>query len=59
MKLVNFVKSVNTEMHKVVWPNAKETRRDTTTVVSLTIFFVIFFALVDWVLHQLMLLFVG
>ena len=58
MKLTKFVKDVNAEMHKVVWPTAKETRRDTTTVVSLTIFFIIFFAIIDWLLHQFMLLIV-
>lgn len=59
MKLTKFVKNVNAEMYKVVWPTAKETRRDTTTVVSLTIFFIIFFAIIDWLLHQFMLLIVG
>lgn len=59
MKLTKFVKDVNAEMHKVVWPTAKEMRRDTTTVVSLTIFFIIFFAIIDWLLHQFMLLIVG
>ena len=59
MKLTKFVKNVNAEMQKVVWPTAKETRRDTTTVVSLTIFFIIFFAIIDWLLHQFMLLIVG
>ena len=59
MKLTKFVKNVNAEMHKVVWPTAKVTRRDTTTVVSLTIFFIIFFAIIDWLLHQFMLLIVG
>ena len=59
MKLTKFVKNVNAEMHKVVWPTEKETRRDTTTVVSLTIFFIIFFAIIDWLLHQFMLLIVG
>ena len=59
MKLTKFVKNVNAEMHKVVWPTAKEPRRDTTTVVSLTIFFIIFFAIIDWLLHQFMLLIVG
>lgn len=59
MKLFKFIKSVNAEMHKVVWPTAKENRRDTSTVISLTVFFILFFALVDWLLHQLMWLIVG
>lgn len=45
-------------MHLVVWPTARENRRDTTIVISLTIFFVLFFALFDWIIQLLMKLFV-
>lgn len=58
MHLFRFLKSVKDEMHRVVWPTAKENRRDTTIVISLTLFFVIFFALVDWLIQQGMLAFV-
>ncbi|KRN59590.1 preprotein translocase subunit SecE [Limosilactobacillus secaliphilus] len=58
MHLFSFLKSVKTEMHRVVWPTAKENRRDTSIVISLTIFFVIFFALIDWIIQHGMLAFV-
>lgn len=58
MHLFRFLKSVIQEMHKVVWPTLRENRRDTAVVISLTIFFVIFFALADWVIQSLMLTFV-
>lgn len=58
MHLFRFIKSVNHEMHLVVWPTARENRRDTTIVISLTIFFVVFFALFDWIIQMLMKLFV-
>ncbi|EEU30196.1 MAG TPA: preprotein translocase subunit SecE [Candidatus Limosilactobacillus merdigallinarum] len=58
MHLFRFLKSVVQEMHKVVWPTWKENRRDTGVVISLTIFFVIFFALADWIIQAGMLAFV-
>ena len=58
MHLFRFIKSVNHEMHLVVWPTARENRRDTTIVISLTIFFVLLFALFDWIIQMLMKLFV-
>lgn len=58
MHLFIFLKSVREEMHRVVWPTAKENRRDTSIVISLTLFFVLFFALVDWLIQQGMLAFV-
>ena len=58
MRLFRVLKSVNHEMHLVVWPTARENRRDTTIVISLTIFFVLFFALFDWIIQMLMKLFV-
>ena len=56
--MIKFIKSVNHEMKLVVWPTAKENRRDTTIVVTLTLFFVLFFALFDWLIQLLMKLFV-
>ena len=58
MHLFRFLKSVVQEMHKVVWPTWKENRRDTGVVISLTSFFVIFFALADWIIQAGMLGFV-
>jgi preprotein translocase subunit SecE len=45
-------------MKLVVWPTARENRRDTTIVISLTLFFVLFFALFDWLIQSFMKLFV-
>ena len=56
--LMKFIKSVFHEMHLVVWPTAKENRRDTGIVITLTLFFVVFFAIADWLIHSLMLWFV-
>ena len=58
MHLFRFLKSVVQEMQNVVWPTWKENRRDTGVVISLTIFFVIFFALADWIIQAGMLAFV-
>lgn len=58
MHLFRFIKSVNHEMHLVVWPTARENRRDTAIVISLTLFFVLFFALFDWLIQLLMKMFI-
>ncbi|MDO4903426.1 MAG: preprotein translocase subunit SecE [Limosilactobacillus sp.] len=58
MHLFRFLKSVKHEMKLVVWPTAKENRRDTTIVLSLTIFFILFFALFDWLIRMMVGLFV-
>lgn len=47
---MKFIKSVFAEMKLVTWPTAKETRRDTFTVVATSILFAIYFAVVDWAL---------
>ncbi|UQS87016.1 preprotein translocase subunit SecE [Nicoliella spurrieriana] len=47
MRFINFLKSVIQEMKIVFWPNAKQTREDTSTVLGVTILFAIFFAVVD------------
>ncbi|WP_461240778.1 preprotein translocase subunit SecE [Paucilactobacillus sp. N302-9] len=52
MHLLRFLKSVVAEMKLVVWPTAAENRRDTTVVISLTVFFVLFFALFDWLIQS-------
>ncbi|UDM31868.1 preprotein translocase subunit SecE [Lentilactobacillus laojiaonis] len=48
MKFVNFLKSVAQEMKLVTWPNAQETKRDTSTVVGTSILMAIFLGLIDW-----------
>ncbi|WP_137596972.1 preprotein translocase subunit SecE [Paucilactobacillus kaifaensis] len=57
MHLFRFFKSVGHEMKLVVWPTASENRRDTTIVLSLTIFFILFFALFDWLIQSGLLIF--
>ncbi|WP_105957034.1 preprotein translocase subunit SecE [Apilactobacillus quenuiae] len=52
MKLINFFKSVGTEMKLVVWPNKHQTRIDTSTVVGMSIVFAIFFAIIDWAIQS-------
>ncbi|MBW1605998.1 preprotein translocase subunit SecE [Lactobacillus sp. Sy-1] len=47
MRFINFLKSVVQEMKIVVWPNAKQTREDTSTVLGVAVLFSIFFAVVD------------
>ncbi|WP_125711119.1 preprotein translocase subunit SecE [Lacticaseibacillus porcinae] len=55
---MKFIKSVFQEMKAVTWPNAKETRRDTSTVVMTSVLFAIYFALADFVILTLLKLFV-
>ncbi|GAA6237292.1 MULTISPECIES: preprotein translocase subunit SecE [Apilactobacillus] len=52
MKLINFFKSVGTEMKLVVWPNKHQTRIDTSTVVGMSVVFAIFFAIIDWAIQS-------
>ena len=53
MRMMSFFKDVGKEMKKVSWPNGKELTRYTITVISTVIFFVIFFALLDTGISQL------
>ncbi|WP_407891838.1 preprotein translocase subunit SecE [Lacticaseibacillus sp. N501-2] len=55
---MKFIKSVIQEMKAVTWPNATETRRDTSTVVGTSILFAIYFALADFVILALLKAFV-
>ncbi|WP_283678030.1 preprotein translocase subunit SecE [Lentilactobacillus sp. Marseille-Q4993] len=51
MRLFKFFKSVVTEMKVVTWPNAKETKRDTSTVIGTAIIMAIFLGAVDWIVQ--------
>ncbi|KRK70406.1 preprotein translocase subunit SecE [Lacticaseibacillus nasuensis] len=51
---MKFIKSVFQIMHEVTWPTAKETRRDTTTVIITSLLFAVYFALADWVIVLLL-----
>ena len=48
---MKFFKSVVQTMKETTWLNAKETRRDTTTVVIMSILFVAFFAVIDYLIQ--------
>ncbi|EKK20054.1 hypothetical protein B808_756 [Fructilactobacillus florum 8D] len=54
-RLFNFIKSVGREMKLVTWPNVRQTRNDTLTVIGTTIFFTIFLGVIDWVIQQVLL----
>ncbi len=54
MRLFSFLSSVKEEMKKVVWPNAYQTKRDTSIVIGTSIFFAIFFAIIDGILQSLL-----
>ncbi len=47
---MKFIKSVIQEMKAVTWPNARETRRDTSTVIMTSLLFAIYFAVADWII---------
>lgn len=51
---MKFIKSVFQEMKLVTWPTAKETRRDTTTVLVTSLIFAAYFALADWIILLLL-----
>ncbi|WP_163138494.1 preprotein translocase subunit SecE [Bacillus subtilis] len=53
MRIMKFFKDVGKEMKKVSWPKGKELTRYTITVISTVIIFVIFFALLDTGISQL------
>jgi preprotein translocase subunit SecE len=49
---LKFLKNVIKTMKDTTWLNAKETRRDTTTVIISSLLFIGFFAVVDWVIQS-------
>ncbi|GAA2980668.1 preprotein translocase subunit SecE [Lentilactobacillus parakefiri] len=51
MRLINFFKKVAQEMKLVTWPNASQTRTDTSTVIGTSIIMAIFLGLVDWIVQ--------
>ena len=58
MKMIKFLKSVVEEMKIVTWPNAKQTRKDTSTVVMTSVLYAIFFGVVDLAILKLLELFI-
>lgn len=52
VKLVRYLKNVKYEMTIICWPTFQENTRNTTIVIGLTMFFVGFFALGDWLIRM-------
>ena len=50
-KLMKFLKSVIQTMKDTTWENGHELLRDTTTVIVMSAFFAVFFAIVDFVVQ--------
>lgn len=51
---MKFFNSVVQTMKDTTWLNAKETRRDTTTVVVMSIAFAVFFGVVDYAVQAVL-----
>lgn len=51
---MKFFKRVVQTMKDTTWLNAKETRRDTTTVVVMSIAFAVFFGVVDYAVQAVL-----
>jgi preprotein translocase subunit SecE len=52
-RIVQFLRSVSTEMKKVSWPRKKELTRYTITVITTVLFLSVFFAIVDLGISEL------
>ncbi|GBG95289.1 preprotein translocase subunit SecE [Ligilactobacillus salitolerans] len=55
---MKFLKNVMQTMKATTWPTARENRKDTTTVILMTVFFAAFFAIVDYLVQLGLKLFV-
>ncbi|EHL99557.1 preprotein translocase, SecE subunit [Lentilactobacillus parafarraginis F0439] len=51
MRLWKFLKNVVNEMKVVTWPNAKQTRTDTSTVLGTSIIMAIFLGIIDFIVQ--------
>lgn len=56
--MIKFFKSVVQEMKIVAWPDAKQTRKDSSTVIFTSILYAIFFGVVDLAILKLLQLFI-
>ncbi|WP_413523621.1 preprotein translocase subunit SecE [Latilactobacillus curvatus] len=56
--MIKFFKSVGQEMKTVSWPDAKQTRKDTSTVVMTSVLFAIFFGVIDFAILKVLQLFI-
>ena len=52
--MIKFLKDVSREMKKVSWPKGKELTSYTITVVATVAFMAVFFAVVDFVISQVL-----
>ncbi|KAB2329668.1 preprotein translocase subunit SecE [Cytobacillus gottheilii] len=52
-RIVNFFREVGREMKKVSWPKRKELTKYTVTVLSVVVFFSVFFAVLDLGISEL------
>ncbi|KRK48020.1 preprotein translocase subunit SecE [Secundilactobacillus kimchicus] len=48
MRFFRFLRAVKDEMKQVSWPSAKQTRKDTASVVGMAVAFAVFLGAVDW-----------
>ncbi|GAA3614673.1 preprotein translocase subunit SecE [Secundilactobacillus similis] len=58
MRFFRFLRQVKDEMKQVSWPNAKQTRKDTTSVVTMALAMAIFLGVVDYLVQAGLKLFV-
>ena len=56
--MIKFLKSIGQEMKEVDWPNGKQLRKDSTTVITISLFFVAFLGLTDWIIQSLLKMFI-
>ena len=56
--MIKFFKSVGQEMKTVSWPDAKLTRKYTSTLVMTSVLFAIFFGVVDFAILKVLQLFI-
>lgn len=53
-KLTNYFKESYAEMRKVVWPTGKTIRTHTMLVIGISLFILVYFAVVDFLLNKLL-----
>lgn len=58
MRFFRFLRQVKDEMKQVSWPNAKQTRKDTTSVITMALAMAIFLGVVDYLVQAGLKLFV-
>ncbi|MDO3379062.1 preprotein translocase subunit SecE [Geoalkalibacter halelectricus] len=56
-KTTEFLNHVKAELKKVTWPTRKETYASTTVVIVLVLFITVFLGAVDWVLANVVKMF--